>query len=133
MTYIDGYLTPVHVDKKEVYRAFSAKLAPIYREYGALRVVDCWHDELEDASKFHAEGARDSLRDKDVRDFKTAVGAEAGESVIFSWMEWPDKATRDAGLEKVLADPRVQPKDGEEMTFEGRRVLAGGFAVILDA
>ncbi len=136
MTFIDGYLTPVRADKKDAYRAFSAKTAAIYREYGALRVVDCWQDEeLEDGGKFHAEGAGDALPDEGagaVRDFKAAARATPDEVVVFSWMEWPDKAARDAGLDKAMADPRMQPQDGEEMLFDGRRLIAGGFTMILD-
>ncbi|MDB5473168.1 MAG: hypothetical protein JWP99_471 [Devosia sp.] len=136
MSYIDGYLTPVRVDRKEAYRTFSATTAAIYKEYGALRVVDCWQDaEPQDASMFHAEAARDALHDgnnEPAPDFRTAAGARSDEVVVFSWMEWPDKATRDTGLEKILADPRIQPKEGEDTIFEGRRLIAGGFTVILD-
>ena len=135
MTYIDGYLTPVRADKRDAFRAFSAKLAPIYKEYSALRVVDCWGEEdAQASSSFHAEGARDALEDdgQTLREFGNAANATSDEIVVLSWTEWPDKATRDAGLAGALADPRIQPQDGEEIVFDGRRLIAGGFTMILD-
>lgn len=133
MTYIDGYLTPVRRDRKQAFHAFSRKVGSIYKEHGALRVVDCWQDAAEDLAHFHAEGARDALdAGPPPRDFGVAADAQAGEVVVFSWMEWPDKETRDSGLEKAMSDPRLQPQDGEEMLFEGRRVIASGFHMTLD-
>ena len=57
--------------------------------------------------------------------------AAPGETVVFSWIEWPDKATRDAGMKQVGEDPRMQP-DGEPMPLDGKRMILGGFAVIAD-
>jgi uncharacterized protein YbaA (DUF1428 family) len=135
MTYVDGYLTPLRPEMKEAYIELSLRTAAVYKEYGALRVVDCWQDGTpHDAAGFHAEGARDQLDSGDglSRDFKDAAGAQGDEIVLFSWMEWPDKATRDEGLAKVLADPRVQPVEGDVVVFEGGRLVASGFDVIVD-
>lgn len=135
MAYVDGYLIPIRHDRREAYKAHSAKVAAIYREHGALRVVDCWMDEEPQSSgAFHAEGARAALDEasEGARDFRMAAGAGPDEAVVLSWTEWPDKAARDAGLAQALADPRLQPGDDEEVIFEGRRLVSGGFAVILD-
>jgi uncharacterized protein YbaA (DUF1428 family) len=117
MTYVDGFLCPVAAGvSREDYRAFAAKAAPIFREHGALRVVECWGDDVPDGK---------------VTDFRRAVQATAGETVVFSWIEWPDRATRDAGMRRVMEDPRMQPGDAP-MPFDGRRLIYGGFAAILD-
>ena len=118
MSYIDGFLIPVPKGNKERYREVATYAAPIFIEYGALRVVETWADDVKPGK---------------VNDFRTAVIAEETEEVVFSWVEWPDKATRDAGAAKVMADPRMQPKDGEDMPFSGQRMIYGGFAVLLDA
>src|SRR5918912_3734797 len=97
MTYVDGFVIPVPAGKKEAYREMAAKAAPIFREYGATRVVECWGDDVPDGK---------------VTDFKRAVKAEAGEVVVFSWIVWPSKAVRDEGSKKVMEDPRIR------MSFE---------------
>lgn len=135
MPYVDGYLIPVRRDLKDKYVAFSTKVAAIYKEHGALRIVDCWLDETpEGSASFHAEAARSALDEASEGDrgFLNAAGATADESVVLSWTEWPDKAARDAGLAKALADPRLQPAPDDEMIFEGRRLISGGFRVVAD-
>jgi uncharacterized protein YbaA (DUF1428 family) len=113
--YADGYLLPVPNGKKEAYRALAAKAAAVYKEYGATRVVEAWPDDVPDG---------------EVTDFKRAVKATADESVVFSFVEWPDKATRDEGWKRVLSDPRMQPE--KDMPFDGQRMIWGGFALLLD-
>lgn len=133
MTYVDGYLTPVRPEMRDEFVALSARMAAVYQEFGALRAVDCWLDDApQDPAAFHAEGARDAIEAGVARTFRDAAGAEDDEVVVLSWMEWPDKPTRDAGLARVLADPRVQPRDGDVVVFDGRRLVAGGFDVIAD-
>lgn len=132
MAYFDGYLIPVATDKLEAYRVFSEKIAAVYREYGATRIVDCVLDAgAEDGAQFHADEARDALGTGPLRNFPIAADARAGETVILSWTEWPSKQARDTGLEKALADPRVQPQPGEDVLFEGRRLVAGGFNLLM--
>ena len=117
MTYIDGFVTPVAADvTEEAYRRFAAQAAPILREHGALRVVEGWGDDVPDG---------------ELTDFRRAVQAADGETVVFSWIEWPDRATRDAGMAKMMADPRMQP-DVMPMPFDGRRMIYGGFRMLLD-
>jgi uncharacterized protein YbaA (DUF1428 family) len=135
MTYIDAYLIPLANSKLTEYESFSRKVAAVYREYGALRIVDCRMDEkVANDAGFHAENARDNFESATptLRDFTAAAGALEGETVILSWTEWPSKQARDVGLAKALADPRLQPCDGEETIFEGRRLVAGAFVKLID-
>lgn len=134
MSYFDGYLIPVPAEKLDAYRRFSAQMAAIYREYGAVRIVDGLLDpETADGTDFHADGAQAGLEESELRDFRAAAAARDGEVVILSWTEWPSKAKRDEALPRVLADPRVQPEEGQEMIFEGRRLVAGGFFGLVEA
>ena len=114
MTYIDGFLCPVKPGRKEDYVAMAQMAAPLFIEYGALRVVETWNDDVK-AGK--------------VNDLRTAVIAEEGEDVVFSWIEWPDKATRDAGQSAIGAE-MVSEKMEFPMPFDGKRVIYGGFTVV---
>lgn len=112
--YIDGFILPVSPANKDAYRAMAEHAAGIFREYGALRVVEGWGDDVPDGK---------------VTDYKRAVLAEGGENVVYSFIEWPDKATRDAGWASVMADERMKPP--EQMPFDGKRMFWGGFQPIL--
>jgi uncharacterized protein YbaA (DUF1428 family) len=114
MSYIDGFVVPVPVEKKQAYRDTAKKAVPIFKEYGATRIVECWGDDVPDGK---------------VTDFKGAVKAKPGETVVFSWIEWPSKQIRDAANEKLKNDPRMKPSD---MPFDGQRMIFGGFEVLLD-
>lgn len=115
MSYVDGFVVPVKAGNEENYRAVAAEAAPIFREHGAIRVVECWGDDVPVGK---------------VTDFRGAVKAEEGEQVVFSWIEWPSKAVRDEGMAKVFADPRMNKED---MPFDGKRMIYGGFKTIVDA
>ncbi len=133
MSYFDCYLIPVPTDKLDAYRSFSERIAKVYREYGAVCVIDCILDaETADGTQFHAEGAQSQVEDAQLRDFNAAAAAKDGETIILSWTEWPSKSSRDELLPRVLADPRVQPRDDEGMIFEGARLVAGGFFKLLE-
>ena len=114
--YVDGYLLPVLEGKKEDYRALAQKAAGKFKSYGAVRVVEAWGDDVPEGK---------------VTDYQRAVKAEDGENIIYSYVEWPDKETRDKGWEKMMSDPDMQP-DGE-MPFDGKRMFWGGFRPIIDA
>ena len=135
MSYFDCYLIPVATEKLEAYKQFSEQIAKVYREYGAIRIVDCvLNADATNGALFHAEEAREALKEsaEPLRDFQTAAAIKTGEIVVLSWTEWPSKTARDSGLAKALSDPRVQPKEGQGVLFEGRRLIAGGFAKLID-
>ena len=115
--YVDGYLLPVPTAKKDAYKALAEKVAGKFREYGAVRVVEAWGDDVPEGK---------------VTDYQRAVKAEDGEGIVYSYVEWPDKETRDKGWEKLMADPDMQP-DGSEMPFDGKRMFWGGFKPIVEA
>jgi uncharacterized protein YbaA (DUF1428 family) len=113
--YVDGFVTPVPSNNQDAYREHADKHAAILKEYGATRTVDAWGDDVPDGK---------------VTDYKGAVQAQPGEKVIFSWIEWPSKQARDAGWDKAMEDPRMKDMP---MPFDGKRLIYGGFAPILDA
>jgi uncharacterized protein YbaA (DUF1428 family) len=129
MPYIDCYLAPVPRANKSAYEKMAAASAQVTKSHGALRVTECWLDESgPDASTYHGESAR---RDADqYSSFIQAAGASEGEAVVMSWVEWPDKATRDAGMAKVTSDPRMQ-FEGQVPVFDGSRLVAGGFVPMI--
>lgn len=130
MTYIDCYLAPVPRENKAAYEELAKISAQVVKEHGALRVVECWLDESgPEASSYHGEEAR--VNSEEYGNFVKAAGAGQGETVVMSFIEWPDKATRDVGMEKVTSDPRMQFQNWPP-TFDGRRLIAAGFKPMLD-
>jgi uncharacterized protein YbaA (DUF1428 family) len=116
MSYVDGFVLAVPADKKEAFRKQAAKAAPMFKEFGATRIVECWGDDVPDGK---------------VTDFKGAVKAKPDEVVCFSWIEYPSKQVRDAANKKMMEDPRMKAM-GSEMPFDGQRMIFGGFAPIVD-
>jgi len=110
MAYIDGFVIAVPNDNKQKFIDFAKEFDPIFIEYGATRVLECWGDDVQHGKQ---------------TDFYRAVEAKEDESVVFSWIEWPDKATRDAGMKKMMDDPRMDPNN--PMPFDGKRMIFGGF------
>jgi uncharacterized protein YbaA (DUF1428 family) len=115
MSYVDGFLLAVPTASKEAYRAHAERAAVVFMDHGATSLVECWGDDV-------PEGKINSMH--------TAVMRKPDETVVFSWIVWPDKATRDAGMQKVIADPRMQ-QDVEPMPFDGARMIYGGFEMIV--
>ena len=113
--YTDGFIVPVPEGKREDYRALAAKMAKVFREHGATRVV---------------EAIADDVKHGEVTDFYRAVKAEDGETVVFSFIEWPDKQARDDAWAKIMADESLKPEG--DMPFSGQRMFWGGFEPILD-
>lgn len=111
MTYIEGFVVPVPTANKDEYRKHASDAAPLFKEFGVKRFIEAWADDVPDGK---------------VTDFKRAVNAKGDESVVFSWFEYPDKATRDAANEKMRADPRMEEM-GKNMPFDGKRMIMGGF------
>ena len=115
--YVDGFVIPVPDGNKEAYRKMAAWAAPIFKEHGAIRLVECWGDDVPDGK---------------LTDFRRAVAAEEGETVVFSWIVWPSREARDAGNAAFMADPRLK-ETGTDMPFDGKRMIFGGFSLLLDS
>jgi uncharacterized protein YbaA (DUF1428 family) len=113
--YVDGFVVPVPEANRDAYRALASKMAKVFRQHGAARVVEATGDDVQ--------------RGK-VTDFYRAVNAEDGETVVFSFIEWPDKATRDDAWQKIMADESLKPQG--DMPFDGQRMFWGGFDTVLD-
>lgn len=116
MKYVDGFVVAVPAENKEAYREMAAKAAPLFKEFGATHIVECWADDVPNGN---------------LTDFRMAVQAEEHEEVVFSWIEYPSKDVRDAANEKMMNDPRMKAL-GESMPFDGRRMIYGGFLPIVD-
>ena len=114
--YTDGYLVAVPEKNRDAYRQMAEKACKVFREYGALRVVEAWGDDVQDGK---------------LTDYRRAVKAEDGEAVVYSFVEWPSKAVRDEAWGKIMEDERMTP-DGD-MPFDGKRMIYGGFSPIVDA
>ena len=114
MTYIDGFVAAVKTADKETYRAHCQLMGGVFKEYGALAVIDTWGDDV-------PEGKLTS--------FTMAVKREDDESVVLGWINWPSKAVRDEAWKKVMADPRMRP-GAMPMPFDGKRMIFGGFEMI---
>jgi uncharacterized protein YbaA (DUF1428 family) len=116
MPYVDGFVIPVPTAKREAYLKLAEHAAAVFKEYGALKVVECWGDDVPEGK---------------ITSFPMAVKRQEDETVVFSWIIWPSRAVRDEGSKKVMADPRMQP--GETMPFDGKRLIYGGFEMILES
>jgi uncharacterized protein YbaA (DUF1428 family) len=116
MAYVEGFVAAVPAANKEAYRKHAAGAAPLFKEFGATRMVENWGDDVPDGK---------------VTDFKGAVKAKPDEVVVFTWFEYPSKQARDAANEKMMNDPRMKQM-GAEMPFDGKRMIYGGFAPIVD-
>jgi uncharacterized protein YbaA (DUF1428 family) len=114
MSYIDGFVIPVPTANKKAYRDSAARVAGLFKEYGALQTVECWGDDVPPGK---------------VTDFPRAVKAKPDETIVFSWIVWPSKKVRDEATEKMRTDPRMKMS---EMPFDGQRMIFGGFEVIFD-
>ncbi len=115
MTYVDGFVLAVPADKREAYRESAQNMVPVFKDQGALHVVECWGDDV-------PEG--------EVTSFPLAVKCQPGEVVVFSWVVWPSKTVRDEAMPKAMQDPRLPPMS--ELPWDGKRVIFGGFEMIVD-
>ncbi len=115
MAYIDGFVAAVPTENRAAFVTHAGAVAEIFKKLGARRVVEGWGDDV-------PEGTRTS--------FPRAVQAEAGETVVFSWVEWPDKPTRDAAMARLMEE--MEAAGVPEMPFDGTRLIFGGFEVALE-
>lgn len=111
MSYVDGFILPLPKGKEDEYRQMAQKFARKIEALGAIASV---------------ESIGDGLEHGHTTDFYRAVQATDDENVVFSFVIWPDKQIRDAGWEKLMADPDMQP-GAQPMPFDGKRMFWGGF------
>jgi len=116
MSYVDGVVIPVPTGNKQKFIEHSKAVDALFLENGAMRVLECWGDDVKEGKQ---------------TDFRRAVQATQDESVVFSWVEWPDKATRDAAMKKIMDDPKMKA-DSTPMPFDGKRMIFGGFAPVIE-
>ncbi|GGD16981.1 DUF1428 domain-containing protein [Aquisalinus flavus] len=115
MTYIDGFLLAVPTARKDDYFALAQKMVPYFKDLGALSVTECWGDDVPDG---------------EVTSFPMAVKLQEDETVVFSWTVWPSKEVRDAAWKKMMEDENMMPDD---MPFDGKRMIYGGFVPVVEA
>jgi uncharacterized protein YbaA (DUF1428 family) len=113
--YVDGFVVPVPSARREDYRQLAAKMAKAFLQHGAARVVEAFGDDVPRG---------------EVTDFYRAVKAEDGEAVVFSFIEWPDKAARDSAWQAIMADETLKPQG--DLPFSGQRMFWGGFDKVVD-
>jgi uncharacterized protein YbaA (DUF1428 family) len=124
MSYIDGFVIAVPTENKQIFMEHAKLGDSVFIDLGATRVVECWGDDVQPG---------------EVTDFRKAVQAADDETVVFSWIEWPDKPTRDSAMKKMTdwmnnpekADPRMDPEKNP-MPFDGKRLIFGGFSPLVD-
>ncbi|MDT4869267.1 putative protein YbaA [compost metagenome] len=103
---------------REAYRQLAEMAAGVFKECGALSVVECWGDEVPDGK---------------VTSFPMAVQRRPNETVVFSWITWPSKQARDQGMKRAMEDPRMKPDGPNAMPFDGQRMIFGGFEVLVSS
>lgn len=116
MAYVDGFVAAVPTNNRQAFLAHAEHFAKIFRQNGAFRIVECWGHDVPDGQ---------------TTSFPMAVKKTEDETVIFSWIEWPDKATRDRFHAKMDSDPELAGA-GMDMPFDGARVIFGGFEPLVD-
>ncbi|KKJ78458.1 RNA signal recognition particle 4.5S RNA [Kiloniella litopenaei] len=117
MSYVDGFVAAVPTKNKESYLKHAQIASTVFKEYGALKVVDCWGDDVPDGK---------------YTSFPLAVKKQSDETVLFGWIVWPDKTTRDVAMQKAMEDPRMQEEENP-MPFDGKRLIYGGFEMMFEA
>ena len=118
MPYVDGYVVPVPKSKVAAYRRMARLGGRVWKDHGALEFRECVGDDL------------------DVKwgtSFRRGIGLKAGETVMFSWITFQSRAHRDRVNAKVMKDPRLGTMDSKAMPFDMKRMLYGGFKVLVDA
>jgi uncharacterized protein YbaA (DUF1428 family) len=114
MPYIEGFVAAVPTANKEAYIKHARQAVAYFKKLGATRLVECWGDDV-------PKGA--------LTDFYKATQAKEGETPVFSWVEYPDRATRDAANAKMQSDPNAA---GMDMPFDAKRMFWGGFEQVVD-
>ena len=116
MSYVEGFVAAVPAANKEAYRKHAAEAAPLFKSFGATRMVEAWGDDVPEGK---------------VTSFSMAVKREDNESIVFSWVVWPSKEARNTGMKKSMEDPRMNAWNPNNMPFDGKRMIFGGFEVLV--
>ena len=117
MRYVEGFVAAVPTANRDAFRKHAEAMGNIFKEHGALNVVDCWGDDVPDG---------------EVTSFPMAVKCREDETVVFGWMVWPSREVRDDAHEKVMADMEKN-QDASPMPFDGKRLIYGGFEMLVEA
>ena len=117
MNYVDGFVLAVPTANRETYRSVAQTASAVFKDNGALQVVECWGDDVPEGK---------------VTSFPMAVKRTPEETVVFSWIVWPSRQVRDVGMKKAMEDPRMN-MDPKTLPFDGQRMIFGGFQVIVEA
>lgn len=116
MSYVDGFVVVVPEENKEAYIEIAKLAAGIFKDHGALQVVECWEDDVPEGK---------------VTSFPMAVQRKEGEKIVFSWILWPSRNARDEGMKKSMEDSRMN-MDMSQMPFDGKRMIFGGFEIVVE-
>jgi uncharacterized protein YbaA (DUF1428 family) len=118
MAYVDGFIVPLPKKNQQAYRTMAKKAGKVWREHGALDFKECIADDVK-MGKWTS--------------FPRSVKQKSNETVIFSYILYKSRAHRDKVLKKVMADKRLAAMmDPKKMPFDGKRMIYGGFKVIVD-
>lgn len=116
MSYVDGFVAAVPTANRQAYIQHARQAAEVFKEHGALKVVECWGDDV-------PEGEVTSL--------PMAVHCGPDETVVFSWLVWPSREVRNQAMPRLMEDPRLSP-EANPMPFDGKRLIYGGFETVVD-
>lgn len=117
MAYVDGFVIAVPTKNREAYKRLSTEMLAVFKRCGAIQTVECWGDDVPDGK---------------VTSFPLAVKAKDDETVVFSWIMWPSKEVRDAGNEMFMQDPAMKAMEEGSVPFDGKRMIMGGFEVLIE-
>ena len=117
MSYVECFVAAVPSESEAEYKKHATSMGAIFKEHGALRVVDCWGADVPDG---------------EVTSFPMAVQKKDDETVVFGWIVWPSREVCEAGMEKMMTDPRMDPANNP-MPFDGKRMIFGGFSKVFEA
>jgi uncharacterized protein YbaA (DUF1428 family) len=119
MSYVDGFVVPVPKKKLQAYRNMARKAGKIWREHGALQFRECVADDVK-------VGKRTS--------FPRSVKLKSGETVMFSYIVFKSRSHRDSVNARVMKDPRLADMmDPKAMPFDAKRMIYGGFKVLVES
>ena len=117
MPYIDGFVIAVPTANKEKFKRHGEEIDKLFIKHGAVQVIEAWGDDVPKG---------------ETTDFYRAVKAKEGETIVFSWVFWPDKATRDAGNAAIMAEMETMDAEAMKMPFDGKRMIYGGFETLVE-